>query len=157
VLQCWSVYLVPLNMVVLITVVHNPEDASSTYYATPVSHTFWVIVYMGNTLSISIVFFSVCLFKTITRDVLWFLLWHYQFTTVSGHWSCVSIFCCYLYFFWYNSDTFIHLTGKVGSTWSQVDIIGINLMPRWLSLISTFRSGSYVHVQVFGISYYQQL
>jgi hypothetical protein len=34
------------------------------------------------------------------------------------------------------------LTGKMGSTWSfQVDIIGINLMPRWLSLISTFRSG----------------
>jgi hypothetical protein len=33
------------------------------------------------------------------------------------------------------------LTGKMGSTWSQVDIIGINLMPSWLSLISTFRSG----------------
>jgi hypothetical protein len=36
-----------------------------------------------------------------------------------------------------------YLTGKMGSTWSQVDIIGINLMPSWLSLISTFRSGKW--------------
>jgi hypothetical protein len=40
------------------------------------------------------------------------------------------------------SQNWKNLTGKMGSTWSQVDIIGINLMPSWLSLISTFRSGS---------------
>jgi hypothetical protein len=55
---------------------------------------------------------------------------------ISNVWSGTTLLLLKVFYWSYI------LTGKMRSTWSQVDIIGINLMPRWLSLISTFRSGS---------------
>jgi hypothetical protein len=59
-------------------------------------------------------------------------------TATAGSWAGVGLVNWDLDLLRYWWD---FLTVKIGSTWSQVDIIGINLMPRWLSLISTFRSG----------------